>query len=245
MSEERDDYHLFLNSPQRKAAAAGLAIVVAYLVIAALTFRNGIYPVRPFFDGLAPPPSYRWVDPPPDFVATNEPPLGGGREIEMTETGSVADSVATEDGQAIITFPREAIPPRSGETSVTVTITPMDPDDVASDSGSFVVTGNAYRFEARYSSSGDEASLTREITVSLRYPTFAHAVLRLDGDEWGALPTNVASGIFAVYAESDRLGVFAAGDPETTRDYGIYIVVAAGILAAAALALVARRRRQS
>ena len=58
--------------PQSKllGPVAGALLVVAACVTAAL----GFLPAVPLLDGLAPPPAYRWVDPPPELRGSNQTP---------------------------------------------------------------------------------------------------------------------------------------------------------------------------
>jgi hypothetical protein len=80
--------------------------------------------VRPLYDGFAPAPSYRWVDPPPFFAAGNSEPAGVTRTIALGRDGSEASGIATPDGQFVLNLGAGAIAPSAGATRVAVTIRP-------------------------------------------------------------------------------------------------------------------------
>src|SRR5205814_8434328 len=51
----------------RRWIGAGVATAVLYVLVAQLSFRVGLFPARPLYDGGGPPSPYRWVNPPPDL----------------------------------------------------------------------------------------------------------------------------------------------------------------------------------
>jgi hypothetical protein len=209
-------------------------------------------PPRPIFDGLAPPPPYRWVNPPPELAAGNEQPLRGTGRIPLGPEGG-AVTVATEDGQALVSVPRGGFgpPPGDGETVVRLTITPVDPAVLGPPPQDLRFDGNAYRVDAAYPGSNDTATPMGPPTVFLRYPLHADRLLRWSGTGWDALVSNRILPSLQVYAEAPELGTFVAatrdlGDPAPTpsgphwKTLGVLAAVAA--LIAAAAGFLARRR---
>ena len=52
------------------AVAVGAALVALYVATVVGTMSFGHH-VRPLFEGIGPPPPYRWVHPPPGFASGN------------------------------------------------------------------------------------------------------------------------------------------------------------------------------
>ena len=69
--------------------------------------------MRPLYDGFAPPPSYRFVDPPPFFAAGNVEPQPMSTTIALGASGSEPAGVATPDGQFVVSLGRGAIARRT------------------------------------------------------------------------------------------------------------------------------------
>ncbi len=177
------------------------------------------FPIRLLYDGLVPLPPYRWVHPPASRARDNKPALPGSGTVAMGPPSRAAE-VATDDDQALVTFPEGAIAPRSGETSVKVAIVPLDPVAVAPAPGGRRFDGNAYRIDATYTPSGAPAVLASPVTVVLRYPVHATLFLRLGGKDWELLPPQVFTGSQQVLTNTDRLGVFAAATLYNARHAG-------------------------
>jgi hypothetical protein len=133
--------------------------------------------------------------------------------VALGPQGSRATEVATDDEQALVTFPESAIARRAGESSVKVTITPLDPAAVAPAPAGRHFDGNAYRIEVTYTASSMPAGLAAPATVVLRYPLHATLVLRLVDREWKVLSTARFEGSQQVLANTDALGVFVAAAP--------------------------------
>jgi len=105
--------------------AYGVLAAGFYLAAAWMTSLHGGSPMRPLYDGLAPPAPYRYVNPPPDLAEDNETPLRAVGTLLLGEEGSGARTVATADGQALVVFADGAVPPRNGEEEVSVRVTPI------------------------------------------------------------------------------------------------------------------------
>ncbi len=223
----------------------GLAATVLYLITVSVVSSR--IPVRLLYDGFAPPPPYRWVRAPSFLLGENEPPKPGGGTIELTATNSEATSMATDDGQAILIFSKDAIAPRKGEPSAEVKIMPLDPAGVAPPPQGLRFDGNAYKIEAVYHTSLATVALRMPATVVLRYPSEATEILRLSGTEW--IPVRAGAGVveasLQVYASTDQLGIFVAAVPARPRSRGAallaYALAVVGVAVIVAGVLLARR----
>lgn len=136
------------------AVGLGLGLAAVYLLAAVATLVLSDRPFRPLFDGLAPPPPYRWVNPPGETARDNQQPAAARREAPFGPDGSPFVNVTPEDGQAIVLLQEKAIASHPPDTAVEVAATPLDvltlgplPDDVSPQ-------GNAYRVTVTYRPSG-------------------------------------------------------------------------------------------
>ncbi len=177
------------------------------------------FPIRLLYDGLVPLPPYRWVHPPASRARDNKPALSATGTVALGPP-SRATEVATDDDQALVTFPEGAIAARPGESSAKVAIVPLDPVTVASAPGGRRFDGNAYRIEAAYAVSGAPVVLASPVTIVLRYPVHATFFLRSAGTNWEPLAQQVFTGSQQVLANTDRLGVFAAAALSNARRVG-------------------------
>lgn len=220
----------------------GTAAAGVYLAVAALSFSSRLLPARPLYDGLAPPPPYRWVSPPPD-VQDNQQPEPGSGTLAMTETGSEGKSITTPDGQASVIFPREAVTPVPGATGVEVTITPRAAP--APPSG-LSIDGNVYEVSAVLSGPEVPVTLARPATVVLRFPARATVLLRRDGASWMQLETTVSQGSLQVFGDTRKLGTFAAASrpvaAPSSFPWPAYVAAGGALTLAAGGLLLARRR---
>lgn len=224
--------------------SAGACAAAVYLgVMAAWPF-----PIRLLYDGLVPLPPYRWVHPPASRARDNKPALPGAGTVAMGPPSRAAE-IATDDDQALVTFPQGAIAARSGESSVKVTIVPLDPVTVAPAPGGRRFDGNAYRIETVYAASGAPAVLASPATVVLRYPVHATMLLRSEGTGWEALSPQVFTGSQQILANTNRLGVFTAATLYNARRVGGgsggsdgTVVAALGAVLAGLVAVVLARR---
>lgn len=192
----------------------GWGVLAAALYLGAVA-GMGPLPGPLLYDGLVPLPPYRWVHPPAGLARDNQSPNAVEQTLAIGPQGSPASEVATDDDQALITFPAGVIAPRPGESSVKVKITPLDPAAETPAPKGQSYDGNAYRFEATYASSGTPVVLTAPVTVVLRYAVHATRMLRYQAGAWVTLAVTRYDGSQQVLSNSDRLGVFvaAAGSP--------------------------------
>ncbi|HLW47938.1 MAG TPA: hypothetical protein VKW09_09250 [bacterium] len=228
---------------RRAAAAWGVAAAIVYLVIAPAVWRD--VPARLLYEGEVPPAPYRWVHPPPALARDNQAPSGGSGQIGLNPAGSGSASILTDDAQAGVIFPHDAVAPRPGITSATVRLTPVDPETVAPPPAGYAFDGNGYRVEATYQN-GRPVALRRPVTPVLRYPRHATVLLRWSGGTWTMLDTKRVQAALQIFAASDRLGVFVAARPigGGTPAWLLYGGGAVAVLAAAAAAALLLRRRR-
>jgi hypothetical protein len=196
-------------SASGRVFAWGVVAALCYVLVVMASQRAGRLPPLLLFDGFAPPTPYRWVAPPRELRATNQPPQPAAGTIALTASGSQPGSLTTDDGQAVVVFSTDAIEPSPGETAVRVTITPLDPGRVVPPALRRTVDGNAYRIDAVYSGSGKPAILTKRVTVLFRYPRHAREMWRSGEPNWTTLPAIVFPTTLQLYAESPALGTFA------------------------------------
>lgn len=204
--------------PRRRDARAlrwGLGAAAVYLAVTAIALRGGGIPGRVLYDGLAPPPPYRWVHPPPELAKDNQAPEAGARTIPVPPAGAPAASVSTGDGQAGVDFPQGVIAPERGERAVEVGIIPLDPNTVGGAPPGFRFDGNAYRVEVRHAGSRTPAGLRGPVSIALRYATGATAMVRAEGATWTALPTTRYGGFLQLLVtHTQQAGIFVAVAPQ-------------------------------
>lgn len=189
----------------------GLAAVACYLASVWVIVRP--VPVRILYEGMAPIAPYRWVKPPTNLAASNEPPKPWTGSIAFRANASEPSSFATGDGQMIAVFRQGAVAPRDGETAVRVTLTPLDAESLAPAPAGSRYDGNAYRIDAVYGGSGVPAALRLPMTVVLRYARHSESLLRLDEPTWTPLSATAVPESMQIFAMTDRLGVFVAAGP--------------------------------
>jgi hypothetical protein len=191
--------------------AAGILLVVAACGSVALGLLAGI----PVFDGLAPPPAYRWVRPPSELRAGNSAPASLSGTVPLTDTGSAAAVVFTPDDQVQVSVPAGAFPPAAGQNALEVNVQPLDPAQVPPPPGGMAIEGNAYRITVAYVPSGATVTAVQPVDVTLRYPVDATSVILSDGTGWQVLPTTLESAALAVDAAAGA-ALLAAGIPTLT-----------------------------
>jgi hypothetical protein len=244
----------------RVAAASGAAVILAYLVGAAVSGQLSPLARRPLLDGLAPPPPYHWVKPPPELSTGNRPPSSAKGTVPLGPGGSQVTAISTNDGQANLIMEAGAIAPSAGQRSVAVTIQPVDPAELAPAPPNLVLAGNAYRIEFRYQPSGRPVTaLAGKATVSLIFPllpipvtsAFDHTVLSsADGGTWAKQSSTATPGSHQVASTLPAPGYVIAAVPPAPAETPapnrtpLYAGVAtAAVVVAVAAVLLARRLR--
>jgi hypothetical protein len=212
---------------------SGAALAAVYVAVTLASQHAGLLPIRPLYEGGAPPPDYRWVNPPSELAAGNKKPLGGSGDILLvdprTPGKSAIGNVTTDDGQAVLIIPAGGIAQKAGETKAHFTITPLDPDKIGAPPPKMSYDGNAYEVKAEYANSHTPivipasscpTTLTQETachTIVLRYVYVATDLYRRDGDAWTPTKATVAGAALQAYANTPKLGVFVAMDSGAAR----------------------------
>jgi hypothetical protein len=165
--------------------------MAAYAGLAAFSGHLSPLARGPLLDGIGPPQAYRWVNPPPDLAATNQPPAVGEFHIPLDPKGSRPEVFVTSDNQVTIVVPSKAVADQEGQIEVLLSVDPVDPATLASPGKDVTVFGNAYQLTASYQPSGDPASLALPMDLILLYPvtTNLHAATHLlftspEGTAW-------------------------------------------------------------
>ena len=178
---------------RRAAIVAGLLCVAAYAGLAALSGHLSPLARGPLLDGIGPPQDYRWVSPPPDLAAANQPPSSGVFPIPLDPNGSRPATPVTSDNQVTVIVPQGAFAKKAGQIEVSLQIDPIDPATLGSPGAGVTIFGNAYRLDATYQPSGDRAKLVLPLDAVLIYPVTPnlHASLHqlytsADGQTWTA-----------------------------------------------------------
>jgi hypothetical protein len=187
---------------------------MAYVAVAAA--YAGLGAGRPLFDGFAPPPPYRWVNPPREFAAGNNPPRPSGFDVPLGPSGSPVVNHSSDDGQLILSFPAGAFAAHQPDSAVDVQLTPFDPASLGAAPPGLEADGNAYRVEFNYRPSGQGAALAGEVDVFLVVPRLAEAVLYSpDGASWGQLPVRSVPGVDEIGGVLARPGYLLGASPPT------------------------------
>jgi hypothetical protein len=178
---------------RRAIVVAGLLSVTAYAALAALSGHLSPLARGPLLDGIGPPQDYRWVSPPPDLAASNQPPSAGVFHIALGLDGSEAATPVTSDNQVTVIAPQGAFAKKAGQIEVTLKVDPVDPSTLGSPGAGVTIFGNAYRLEATSQPSGDQAKLVFPLDAVLIYPVTPnlHASVHqiytsADGQAWTA-----------------------------------------------------------
>jgi hypothetical protein len=198
--------------------------MLAYVGAVLLTQRVDPFLARPILDGLAPPPLYRWVDPPPAFAATNQQPASGGFVFSRADgtydsaSGSGAQVFATDDFQVSVAMAARAIAPAPGATAISLTIDPVAPPAEATPPPGYQIAGNVVRVAATYRPGGGRVtSLERPSLLTLAYPIvvadgFSNVLLfSTDGRRWTMLDSTDHAAQQSVIGTVHAFGYFAVG----------------------------------
>jgi hypothetical protein len=155
---------------RRSTIVAGLVIAAVYGALAALSGHLSPLSRGPLLDGIGPPQAYRWVQPPADLAAGNQAPSSGAFHIPLDPGGSRPEVFVTSDNQVTVVVPKHAFAGEPGQIEVTLKIDPLDPSTLSSPGTHLTIFGNAYRLQATYQPSGEDAALTLPLDVILLYP---------------------------------------------------------------------------
>jgi len=180
-------------APRRRALAGGVAAVLAYLALAALSGHLSPLARHPLLDGTSPTVvPYRWVTPPPELAGTNQAPIPGDFTIRFTDRGSRPDVLTTDDAQVTLIPVAGTFPSAPGQDAVHLTVTPLDPSSVSQPAEPLEIVGNVVRLNATYEPGGDPvATIAKPLETILVYPlppnvhTSSHVLIfSSDGTTW-------------------------------------------------------------
>ena len=175
----------------RRPLALGLAAGALYAVVAVSTLLLADRPLLPLFDGLAPPPPYRWVKPPPELASSNEQPASITREAPLGPEGSPFLNVTPEDAQAVVVMEAGAVAANPPDTSVRVAVTPHDSGTLGGLPPGLTAVSNAYEVAITYQPSGAVPTLRAGVasSVALTAAGFSDVMLYSpDGASWTRRP---------------------------------------------------------
>jgi hypothetical protein len=146
--------------------------------------------VLPLYDGFAPPPRYRFVNPPPSLADGNKVPVPTRTVVRLEAGGSVAARAAADDDQLVVDLPSGAVPAAPPNTTAQATITPLDPATLAPLPEGASPEGNAFRVDIVYlPDASRSAALAVPIAAVLTVPHAAGKVFASsDGRSWTELP---------------------------------------------------------
>ena len=256
-----------MRGSSRRALASGLALVVVWAALAAWSGRLSPLARLPLLDGLGPAAPYRWVSPPPDLAADNQPPSSGEFTLELDDKGVRGQVLITSDNQVTVIVADGAIGPRADQTGVRLTVEPLDPATLPAPGGGLVTFGNAYGLGATYQPSGTPVEeLNGEIDLILLYPvtpdahSATHEMLRsASGASWEPLKSTDSAAQQQVQARIPGLGTFVvagvpapspiapaeAGGGGGTNTIAIVLLVLAGCVLLVGIGFLLRSRREA
>ena len=228
---------------------SGVFVAAAYVGTAALSHHLGAAPVRPVFDGLAPPPPYHFVSPPPEFADANQEPEGLSAVVGVENGRTKYASLPTPDGQAQLVFPDDAFDLRPRQRLV-AELAPLDPAKIGPPPEGLDYAGNAYRI--RVFDDGDRspavvrpAVVRKEATSIIRYPAHATTLLRRTGAGWEPLRVSTLQPTLQLVVMTKELGTFVAAAPVVNR-WGLWwaVGVVSGVAAILGVVLGLRERQR-
>jgi hypothetical protein len=249
---------------RRAVIVVGVLCVTAYAVLAATSGHLSPLARGPLLDGIGPPQDYRWVSPPPDLAATNQPPSAGVFPIALKADGSQAATPVTSDNQITVIVPQGAFAKAPGQIEVSLTIDPVDPATLGSPGKGVTIFGNAYRLQATYQPSGTRATLVLPLDAVLIYPVTPnlHAATHQlytspDGQAWTAQQGSDSLAQQQAEGPVPKLGYVMVGGeagPSTATPSGgssgssnvaIILIVLAACIGLIGLGLIVRGRKWS
>jgi hypothetical protein len=158
---------------RRATGLVGIAVVAAYVALATVSGHLSSLARGPLLDGRPGQQPYRWVSPPPSFVATNTAPSSATTNLALGPKGNLPLNLVTSDMQAILILAPGVIAPHGSDTKVRIDVTPVDPATLSSLGHSLSAFGNAYRVQGTYLPSKTPVSKlapSKKLDVVLTYP---------------------------------------------------------------------------
>jgi hypothetical protein len=219
---------------------AGLLVVYVLAITGTLPFGHNI---RPLFEGIGPPPAYRWVKPPAAFASGNVPPKPNDTDIPLGPSGSQQSGAQSEDNQLVLNLAPNAVPPHPPDTSVRIHVEPLDPGTLGPLPPDLRPNGNVYRVTLTYQPSGAEATtITAPGNILLTVPLPAAGLLFSgDGRAWTKIGQQTVPGQPIVGGPFNAVGWYlGATHAQTASKSGgggssgvIIVAVLVGVLALA------------
>src|SRR5581483_4528642 len=220
----------------------GVVLLVVYVLAIPGTLPLG-HNVRPLFEGIGPPPAYRWVKPPAAFASGNVPPKSNDTDIPMGPTGSQQSGAQSEDNQLVLNLAPNAVPPHAPDTTLRVHVEPLDPATLGAVPPDVRANGNAYRVTMTYEPSGTPAAaVTAPGNILLTVPLPAAGLLYSgDGRTWTDIGKQTVAGQPIVGGPFNAAGWYlGATHPQAASSGGggsssgvIIVAVLVGVLALA------------
>lgn len=236
----------------RRTLAVGVCFSAVYVSILAITMVATGRSVAPLFDGLTPPPPYRWVNPPPGY-GRNVKPHGTEATLPLGDAGSGLAAPTGVNGQVVLDLPDRAIARYQRDTAVKVSFTPRDPQGLGALPPGLIPDGNDYDIRLSYQPSGAPITdLALPGNVILSTPEPASVLLySADGHHWETIETQRVGGPDAVGGPFRHAGHYLAAIPgrgvtpaRSSQWLSTARRVLIALLAAALLINVAIRTRQ-
>jgi hypothetical protein len=164
----------------------GLAALALGLAAAAVLHSARVPPI---YDGIITPPEpYRWVSPPPNLKAGNQPPLSGEQTIPVNNGKVAGGGVQTADNQVIMFFGVGYFTAPANARSATCRIEP-DTNPPVMPSG-VDLRGNVYRVNCVAQPDSGAIRVATAFHLTLRFPPGAFKEIHYyDGSSWRALTT--------------------------------------------------------
>ena len=232
-----------LVSKRTSPLVVGAALVAVYVLAVTGTLSFG-HNVRPLFEGIGPPPAYRWVKPPAAFASGNLPPAPNDTDVAMTPTGSQQSGAQSDDNQLVLNLAPNAVPPHPPDTSVRIHIDPLDPGTLGPIPAEFRVNGNAYKVTMTYQPSGTPVTtITSPGNILLTVPLPPAGLLSSpDGQSWTNIGKQTVAGQPIVGGPFTAVGFYLGAThsqaPSTSGSGGsIGVIIVAVLVAVIALAL--------
>jgi hypothetical protein len=202
---------------QRRAVAWGLAAAASWIALAAVSGAWSPLARQPLLDGLIPGAAYRWVEPPPELAAANQPPSDGRFELGFRAGESEADVVFTPDDQVTVVVPQGAVADGTARRLV-ISLEPTAPSAVAPLPGELEPFGNVVRLEATVEPGGPVEAFDAPLTAVLVYPatpnlhaTQHELMWSPDGETWSRLDTTDSVAQQQAQAEVEAPGLLVVG----------------------------------
>jgi hypothetical protein len=198
----------------RRLGPLGIGVVLLVMYAAAVmgTLPFG-HRVRPLFEGIGPPPAYRWVHPPAAFAAGNIPPQASDTDVPLRPTGSEQAGAQCEDNQLVLNLAPNAAPPHPPDTSVRVHIEPLDPATLAPLPPEVRPNGNAYQVALTYQPSRTPVTtITAPGNILLTVPLPARGLwYSADGKTWTRIGNQTVANQPIVGGPFNAPGYYVAG----------------------------------